>query len=48
MPFKSKKKQPQDFCPSLTLRAVPSFEIATYLICLSVYIFEERWGGEVV
>lgn len=46
MRFKSKKKKPQDFYPSLTLRAMPSFEIATYLICLSVYIFEE--AGEVV
>lgn len=48
MHFKSKKKNPQDFCPSLTLRAMPSFEIATYLICLSVCIFEERWGGSMI
>lgn len=49
MRFKSKKKnKPQDFYPSLTLRAMPSFEIATYLICLSVCIFEERWGGSII
>lgn len=45
MHFKSPPKKSQDFCPRLTLRAMPSFEIATYLICLSVYIFEERWGN---